>query len=212
MSNSFNKRPSDTGMREFNVGAPEPISTIGNVNVVGPGFSNHSTLPDRLMQQGVGYELTAAERDELQRFRKQAQEKNQLGEHAKKRTEILTNIGRLTKDVVIDQVSFGLRTLKDREAREATLSIFKCANDADAAYEMRRQTLARSLCHIDNQEVGLALGGDAFELRLELIDNMEETVVNKLYNAFNELRNEVRTKYGLTTEQQAKEVVEDLKK
>lgn len=203
MSSSFYaKKPVDqppTKLREFNVGGPED-ETEGNM---GPAMFNHQTP----------HELSAAEREELQRMRKEATSKApRIGDHARKRIELLANIGRLSKDVDIEGIVFSIRTLKTKETREATMSIFECKNDADAAFEIRRQTLARAINQIDGQDLELALGGSDFGLKLDLIDGMEDVVVGKLYNAFNDLRQEARTKYGLDSEQQAKEVVDDLKK
>lgn len=196
MSSSFYRKPGDQSagkMREFNVGAPELAEGLN--------------IPNQ-----EGYELSAAERDELQRYRQNNSGGPKLGEHARKRVEILSNIGRLFKEVELDGIVFTLKTLKDKETREATLSIFSCANDADAAYELRRQTLARSICKIDGQDVELALGGNEFERRLELIDGMENVIVSKLYTNYNELKKEAHVKYGVETESQVKEVVEDIKK
>lgn len=204
MSSFYQKKTAEqSNLREFNVGAPDE-------------FNSHTQpMPviQQVAQRDVGYELSAAEREELQRHRRQADKQGpKMGDHAKKRVEILANIGRLTKDVEVEGITFGLRTLKTKETRDATMSIFECKNDADAAFEIRRQTLARAINQIDGQEIELALGSDDFALKLSLIDDMEDTIVTKLYNSFNELRQEVRVKYGLETEAQAKEVVEDIKK
>lgn len=201
---SFHQKPSENKpkMREFNVGAPEDMQ--------------EHTYPLPTSKQAFvpppGYELSDAEREELQRYRQSNKGAEKLNDHAKKRIEILADIGRLTKDVPIEGIVFSLRTLKSKEARDATMSVFTCANDADAAFEIRRQTLARAIYQIDGQDIELALGGRDFDLKLELIDSMEETIVNKLWNEFNELRQEVKVKFGLETEEQVKGVVEDIKK
>lgn len=200
MSSSFYRKPSEQQrLREFNVGDPEDMPV-------------EKTVQMPAMQANVGYELSAAEREELQRMRQVVAKEPKLGDYAKKRIEILANIGRLTKDVEIEGIRFSLRTLKAKETREATMSIFKCVNDADAAYEIRRQTLARAIYQIDGQDIESTLGGNDFDLKLNLIDEMEDTIINKLYNEFNNLKQEVRTKFGLETEEQVKGVVEDIKK
>jgi hypothetical protein len=204
MSSSFYKKPSPSEpqpkMRQFDVGNPSEESHYD--------FEQVEVLPTR----APGYELSAAEREEIQRMRRESAKEPRLGDHARKRIEILANIGRLSKDVDIDGIVFSLRTLKSKEAREATMSIFKCSNDADAAYEIRRQTLAKAIYQIDGQEVEATLGGDDFALKLQLVDDMEDTVVNKLYNEYNALRQEIRTKFGLDTDEQVKAVVDDIKK
>jgi hypothetical protein len=199
MSSSFKKTAEpQSHLREFNVGDPDEPS-------LNPMY--------RAAQQAPGYELSAGEREELQQYRRNISSKeDKVGDYAKKRVELLANIGRLTKVVEIDGVTFSLRTLKTKEAREATMAIFGCVNDVDASFEIRRQTLARAIYEIDGQATELALGGDDFTFKLQLVDDMEDVTVIRLYNEFNMLRNEVQTKYGLKTEQEVKEVLEDIKK
>lgn len=210
MSNVFNKPQStnfqgntQSKLREFNVGIPQ-----------NDAFDPHA--PEMFEEQPplVRKELTAAEREELQKLRReQINNAAKITDHAKKRTELLANIGRLTKDVEIEGYIFSLRTLKTKEAREATLSIFNCANDAEAAFELRKQSLARSLYQINGQPLDLILGGVGLEHRLNFIEEeLEDTIMNKLYNEFLNLRQESRDKYGVQTEEEVKEVMEDLKK
>ena len=188
-----NTTESHTKLREFNVGEPE-----------------ESNMPDT--QYAPGYELSPSEREELQRYRQDMKQMPRIGEHAKTRIEILANIGRSTREAEIDGITFGLRTLKSREAREATMSIFGCANDVDASFEIRRQTLARAIYEIDGQSMEFAVGSNNLDSKLQVIDGMEDVMIVKLYNEFNMLRNEVQTKYGLQTEKEVKAVAEDIKK
>lgn len=209
MSTFYKKTPSDNQqtrnkMREFNVGAEEEM----------PEIQSMQDFYAKSMQEAPsGYELSVAEREELQKLRQETNKSQpRLGDYAKQRIEVLANIGRLTKNVELEGVVFTLRTLKDKEAREATMPIFNCKNDVEAALELRRQSLARSIYQIDGQDIETTLGGKDFNLKLQMIDSMEETIVTKLYNSFNELKQEVRVKFGLETEAKAKEVVEDIKK
>ena len=189
--------------RQFDVGEPDYPPTMDTASF---------KIPET-MQQAPGQELTPAEREKFLRERKEAlSNQSKIGDYAKKRLELLADIGRLTADVVVEGITFSLRTLKAKEARDATMSIFNCSNDADAAYEIRRQTLARAVHQIDGLSVEEILGTTDFEAKLELIDDMEDTIIIKLYNEFNALRNEVQVKYGVQTAQEVKEVVNDLKK
>jgi hypothetical protein len=198
MSSSFYKKSSEpqTQLREFNVGEPEEYASVNPY----------------MQQQAPGYELSAAEREELQQYRRETNKEVKIGDHAKKRIEILAGIGRLTRAVEIEGIQFVLRSLKAKEARECTMSIFDCTNDVDASFEIRRQTLARAIFEVDGQPLDAAIGGADFALKLKLIDDMEDVTIIRLYNEFNELRNEVQTKYGLKSEQEVKEVLEDIKK
>lgn len=139
---------------------------------------------------------------------------NKIGDEAKKRIEILANIGRLTKDVSIGGFSFSLRTLKSKEAREAALATFSASlTQIEASYEARRQQLARSLCKIDGEDVSIILGSDNLEARLNFIEeNLEDVVIEKLWEEFAALKEEARVKYGINTVKEAEEVSEDLKK
>jgi hypothetical protein len=207
MSSSFYRKSSEnqSKLREFNVGDPADM----------PNIPMDYNMPQDAQQpsRSVGYELSPAEREELQRLRSENANKGaRVTDHAKKRIEILANLGRLTRQVEVDGISFSLRTLKGKEAREATMSIFDCKNDIEASFEIRRQTLARAIFEIDGQPIELAVGGSSLQAKLALIDEMEDVAIIKLYNEFNELRNEVQIKYGLQSEKEVKEVVEDLKK
>lgn len=210
MSSSFYRKSSESPskLREFNVGDPADMPNIP-MDYQMPQDMNHPAS-----EAGrAAYQLSPAEREELQRLRNEtANKQTKITDHAKKRIEILANLGRLTKQVEVDGVSFSLRTLKAKEAREATMSIFDCKNDIEASFEIRRQTLARAIYEIDGQPIELAVGGNSLDAKLDLVDEMEDVAIIKLYNEFNTLRNEVQTKYGLQSEKEVKEVVEDLKK
>ncbi len=180
--------------------------TVGDPNDFTPG--EVSKFPSS------GQQLSSADREELHRLRNERlNQSGKITEPAKKRIEILANIGRLTREVPLGGMSFTLRTLKTKETREATMSVFLCSNDIDAGFEFKKQVLARALSQIDGQLIEDVLGGDDLERKLAFIENdLEDVIVDKLYSEFNNLKQESRIKYGLETEKQAKEVVEDLKK
>lgn len=196
MSSFYSKKPTqDSQLREFNVGEPEVANPFANL---GP-FERR--------------ELSPEERQLLHNMRQTEVEKEStISTQAKQRIEILANIGRLTKTIVIDNISFELKTLKAKETEDAHLTIFKCKTDAEAAYELRRQKLARALYLIDGKEVELTLGGKDFNLKLQLIDLMEEVTVNRLYKGLEELEKEVSDKYLPKNETEIKGVLEDIKK
>jgi len=165
------------------------------------------------IQQGER-SLSQKEIEEYHRMRKEQLESNSMiSDYAKKRVEIITGTGSLTKDVDLDGHKFSLRTLKNKETKEAMMeSIGASKNDMEAMYETRRQFLARSLFRIDDADIALVLGSSDLSTRLYFIDELEESVVDKLYVEFNNLRNEVRDKYTPKTSQEVKEVIEDIKK
>jgi hypothetical protein len=137
-----------------------------------------------------------------------------IGDLAKKRIELLADIGRLTKDVKIGNYTFSLRTLKAKETRQAALSTFSTAiTQLEASYEARKQQLARSIFKIDGEDLDMIIGNTSLEARMSFIeDNLEDIVVEKLWDEFIALKEESRVKYGINTVKDVEEVSADLKK
>jgi hypothetical protein len=185
-SSNFKKKIHNTPMREFNVGPPD-------------GEYNEPTIEE-------------LKRNAQEVRNARMQNANKIGDLAKQRLEYLSNIGRSFKEVKIDGISFTLRTLKAKETKEAALATFSSSNNIAAAFEARKQQLARSLYKIDNQDLEFVLGKDDLETRLDFIEELEDVVVAALFNAFSELKDTTSKKFDIKNEEEAKEVVEDLKK
>lgn len=196
-SPNFKKNiPSQTQrpLREFTVGNPED-------------FQDNQQLPQEMSQAELEEAVREARKQKLANA-------NRIGDAAKKRIEILADIGRLTRDVNIGGFSFSLRTLKSKEMREAALSTFSTAlTQAEASYEARKQQLARSLFKIDGEDIATIIGSNTIEDKMSFVeDNLEDIVVDKLWNEFVLLKEEAKTKYGISNDKEAQEVIEDLKK
>jgi len=131
---------------------------------------------------------------------------------AKNRIEILCGISRAEKTVEIDGQVYGLQTLKGKENREALLAASQFDGTIEEAFEVRKQLLARGLFSIAGTDIGVFLGDDSMEARLELMDELPELVLTKLFDEHNKLFNDTREKYFPKTEAEVKEVIEDLKK
>lgn len=191
MSSSF-KQPvqPNRNLREFNVGSSDEF---------------HQEDPSDIAQ--FEQDVKAARAEKMSAV-------NKVSDQARKRIDILSNIGRLVKDVSIEGTVFTLRTLKAKEAREATTAAFTTAlTQLDASFEMRKQQLARSIYKIDGHEMGAVLGNNSIDAVLSFIENdLEEVVFNKLFDEYNALKKEVQTKYGINSDEEVKEVIEDLKK
>lgn len=163
-------------------------------------------------------ELPQSEEEEMLRRARAAKAEElkspKITDPAKKRIELLAGIGRLTKDVKIGEFTFSLRTLKEKESREAALSTFSVAiTQLEASYEARKQQLARSIFKIDGEDLGAVIGSNKLEDKMAFIaDNLEDIVVEKLWDEFVALKEESRAKYGINTMKEAEEVSEDLKK
>ena len=160
---------------------------------------------------GERRELSPREVEELRRLKKQGPEQR-IDDYSKKRLEILANIGRMTKVVDFDGISFSLRTLKTKESQEAVSAMLGAKNDLDARFELRRHSLARSIYEIDKQPIVSALGSTDLASSLEMIDEMDENVIESLYHKFQELNKEASSRYNLSTEEGIKEVASDIKK
>ncbi len=130
---------------------------------------------------------------------------------AKERVEFLAGLGRMTKDVSIAGTVFSIRTLKARENRE---SIFAAAqvSRVETLFEGRCQQLARAIYKIDNVDIFYVLGTDELEARLHYVEELDENVANYLYDEFGSLNNEAVKKYGLKSEADVKEIVDEVKK
>ena len=186
-------------LREYNVGAPEDMGQL-----------NYEEFQEDNPEQLA--ELEA--RMNRARLEKQASFKvgERISDPAKKRIEILTGIGRLTKDVEIGETIITLRTLKSKESRETALLSLKVETPLEAHYEARRQQLARAIYKIDGHDIGLVLGDDSIGAKLEFLDSSEESFIVKLFDEFVSLKKESNDKFSISTEAEAKEVSADLKK
>jgi len=190
-------------LREFTVGAPEGEGFVRQQNFGPPPLP----VQQEMSQAELEDTIREARRQKLAAI-------NKIGDEAKKRIEILANIGRLTRDVEIGGFSFSLKTLKSKETKEAALATFSTAiTQLEASYEARKQQLARSIFKIDGEDLEVILGSRDLEDVMRFIeDKLEDIVVEKLWNEFVALKEESRIKYGINTVKEAEEVAEDLKK
>lgn len=138
--------------------------------------------------------------------------KTRLSEAAKRRIEVLCEMSRVTRSVDIDGNIFVLRNLKAKENRDAFITFSQFDGTVQLAFEMRRQVLARSLFQVAETDIELFLGDDSLEARLEFIDELDESVIIKLYDEYVQLEKESSSKYLVKDDALAKEVTEDLKK
>jgi predicted nucleic acid-binding Zn ribbon protein len=194
-SGSFSKKvPGPGGMREFNVGVDE---------------AEFQPAPQQ-NQMSVA-EMEAAVR---QARAEKVSGNTKIGELARQRIALLTNIGRLTRKVEIGGFSFSLRTLKNKEAKEATLATFNedVKTELQASFESRKHQLVRSIYEIDGQDIALVLGDNSIETRLAFIDELEDSVFSRLFDEYIKLRNEAKAKCSINSEKDVEEVAADLKK
>ena len=198
-SENFNKSVSNPQrpLREFNVGMEENQQQGQTIDFPQP--------PKTLTP-----EIAAAAKEAR---KERVNQEQRVGDFGKKRVEILANIGRLTKDVEIEGYKkFSLRTLKAKEAQEAALDTFKSSTQLEASFENRKQNLARSLFKIDGHDIEFVIGSNSLSDKLAFLEELEDSVISKLFDEFMLLKNEADNKYNPKTMNEAEEVSEDLKK
>ncbi len=135
-----------------------------------------------------------------------------ISEGAKRRIEMLIGITRNTRDVDIEGNVFTLQTLKSKEMRQALMSVAQYDGTIEGPFEMRKQYLARSITHVAGVDINNFLASDKLETKLSFIDELDEPLLNHLYSEYLELTKIAREKYSVKSDEDVKEVLEDLKK
>jgi hypothetical protein len=173
----------------------------------------------------------------VQSMRQQAQERQEQTERrslteARRRIDIITGLGRRTKEVPVDtaegKVVFVLRTLKTFEQRylsqvieqseKLTTSDGRIMFAPTSLAKVRVEALAHSLFLIDGQSIDIILGtanapyDEQVIARKELIEEMDHALIQHLYNNYEKLTQETYDGYMPKTADEAKEVVETISK
>jgi hypothetical protein len=153
----------------------------------------------------------------IEKEMKRAREEKISGQHrlndgAKRRVDMLIGITRGTHSVTIEGNIYAFKTLKSREMREVMSACYEFDGSTQFPFEMRRQLLARSLTQIASVETSQFVGSDSLEDRLAFIDDADDILLNRLYDEYLKMVQETRDRYAIKTPEEAKEVLEDLKK
>lgn len=135
-----------------------------------------------------------------------------MSDGAKRRIEILIGMTTLTKVVDVAGIKFTLKVLKSKDLRDVYLEASNKATKLEQLFEVRKQTIARALISIDDLTFEEFLSSDAIEDKLNFIDELDDAVATKLNSEYSILSKEADAKYGATTVDEAKGVIEDLKK
>lgn len=147
---------------------------------------------------------------------------------AKRRIEILTGLGRKTKDVTIEGITFTLRSLKSFEqdalsqviAAQEHISLpnGKISFTSNGLYNIKIEALGHSLYFIDGQLTDVVLGtvnspyNEQVAARQELIAEMDGELTNYLFIEFEKLSVETKDGYSPKTTEEVKEVVDTIRK
>lgn len=138
--------------------------------------------------------------------------KERLNKGALERIALLLGMTQLVRIVTLPgNIEFELKSLKSQELREV-MRISNTSAQLEIAFEMRRQYLARSIKAIGGILFEDFLSSNKFEDKLIFVDELDDSVANRLYQEILILKDESTKKFKLEDESQTKELVEDLKK
>jgi len=129
----------------------------------------------------------------------------------KQRVEFLANIGRITKEVRIENTTFTLRTLKSKEMRSCIAESLQ-QDVIQQTFELRRQQLATSLCAIDGNDLFTALETNDRSAVMDILDEFDESLIERLYSEFASLTREASDRFKVSSETDLKELAEEIKK
>jgi hypothetical protein len=136
----------------------------------------------------------------------------QLNDGARRRIEMLIGMTRVTRECEIEGNIYVLQTLKGKEMRSAILAASEFDGTVQSPFEIRRQMIARSLVKVANVPIEQFVGSSSLQSRFDFVDDLDDTLLNRLMEEYSLLTKEAKEKYALITPEQVKEVAEDLKK
>lgn len=138
--------------------------------------------------------------------------KEKLSSGARRRIEILIGMTRDTRKADVNGTSYVLQTLKSKELRESIMAASAFDGDVQFPFELRKQMVARSLVQVAEVDIDQFVGSSSLEAKLQMVDDLPEPLLNRLYSEYNILAKESQDKYAIKSAEDAQEVAEDLKK
>ena len=156
--------------------------------------------------------LSDIEREVKQQRQEKLHGQSHLNEGARKRIEMLIGMTRSTRNFEIDGNTYVLQTLKGKEMREAILSASQFDGTVQGPFEVRKQFLARSLTYVAGVPIEQFVGSTTLQARLDFVDEIDDTLLNRLMDEYSALIREAKEKYAMRAPEQIAEVSEDLKK
>lgn len=138
-----------------------------------------------------------------------------LSEAARQRVEQLCGLTRATRDIPINGKIFVIQSIKSEETESILLNVAKnCKTDLEASILSRKLFLANAISKIDNVDINIFLSDSSLEARLELLGNLGDAIINKLYDEYNDMMAKFNSKFANKekAEEAMKEVAEDIKK
>lgn len=217
------KKVAGQPMREFNVpdesefvensvnpvfNAQRARASAGNMPPPPSPFNTEAMYGNLPSEQ----DLAAAER-EIQAARAAKRSgKERLSEGAKKRIDMLLGMTRTTRQCEVEGVTFVLQSLKAKEMREAIILASQFDGNVQSPFEIRKQFLARSIVQVGDIDINQFIGSEDFESKLAFIDELDESLSNRLYDEYVALVKDARGKFSIKNENEVQEVISDLKK
>jgi len=199
------KRIGNPHMKEYIVDEPQNAPFDMNAIRAFQNQMNQTDIPDE--------DVAHIEHDIRRQRAEKRSGKQRLDPGAKKRLEQLLGMVRCEKEVILNNdMVFVLHVLKSGELNEVMKETRKETMQFDWDYQMRRQNLARSIKSISNIPFSDFVGSEDMEDKLYFVDQLDDFVLTKLYMEYGALAEDAKNKYGLSTEEKQKEVLEDLKK
>ena len=156
--------------------------------------------------------LSDIERDFKRSREEKLRSQSHLNDGARRRIEMLIGMTRATREVEIGGNNYVLQTLKGKEMRDAILAAAEYDGTVQSPFEIRRQMLARSLCKVANVPIEQFVGSPSLQARFDFVDELDDTLLNRLMEEYSILTREAKAKFAITTPEQVSEVADDLKK
>lgn len=168
---------------------------------------NRQAVPDMQFNEDMEIEKEIRAAKEARRTGKE-----RLNEGAKRRIEMLVGMTRSSREVDLEGNKFVLQTLRSHDMREAIMAASEFDNTVQSPFEIRRQLLARSLVQVAGVDIVQFVGSNSLDAKLALIDDLDEALLNRLYDEYLTLVKESREKFAIKNAEDVKELAEDLKK
>jgi len=189
------------------------------------GPSMHGSQPQVDIATAIAYQNRLQEAQEpafdnsleIEREIRQAKEakrtgRERLNDGARRRVEMLVGMTLSTREVNLEGNVFVLLALRSKEMRAAIMAAAEFDGTVQSPFEIRRQLLARSLSTVAGVEVAQFVGSNTLDAKLQLIDDLPEALLNRLYSEYLILVQEAREKFSVKSPAEAEEVIADLKK
>lgn len=194
---------------------PSFESPIGNKRIFNSQMREFE-VPDESGYESNSIEYNQEELLRKEREFKEAKErklgKERLSEGAKKRLEMLLGMTRTIRTVKIGEMQIVFQSLKSKEMKEAILESSKFDNTLQAPYEIRKNLLARSIVSIEGVEFSQFVSSDSLETKLSFIDELDDAFLSRLFEEYLKTAEEAKNKFSIKNNEDANNVIEDLKK